>query len=237
MTIRTIIDDIRTHGADFLRESGLAPIVKFAHEGARNDIVSFQTRGGREHIVSIIVPRNAGEDAWSRAAIAPLNVRVENLPGTPWTLVYADGVRFDDIEGFGGLVSAEECVARIIDHIEMRDRKFTPRDDLAMQICTDKRTSRVVGILREIASKADGPFVIRLTGEENDGETRVDTVILQMDDGRTIDVILGDPTIQIGISGTLPGNDRDFTVSDLDIFERAMAELGERFTRENEHSY
>jgi hypothetical protein len=106
-----------------------------------------------------------------------------------------------------------------------------------MQICTDSRISRVVGILREIASKADGPFIIRLTGEENDGETRVDTVILQMDDGRTIHVILGDPAIQIGLGGTLPGNHRDFTVSDLDVFERAMAELGEKFTRENEHSY
>jgi hypothetical protein len=230
MTLRTIVNDIRKYAAGFLKESGLEPIVKFANEDARNDIVSFRTKRGREHVVSIIVPRDAGEDAWNRAAIAPLNVLIERLPDTEWKLARADGVRFDDLRGFADLGTSEERVARLVDHIEMRHGHYTPRDDLAEQVCTDGRILRVVKILQNVAAHADGPFIIRITGDENDDETLVNTVVLEMDDGRTIDVILGGKTIQIGITGDFPDSSRDFTVTDLWVFEQAMIELGQKIS-------
>jgi hypothetical protein len=226
MTIRTIVNDIRTHAADFLKERRLAPIVKFADEGARNDIISFQAKSGREHIVSVIVPREAGEDAWNRAAIAPLNVRAEPMPDTAWSFVQADGVRFEDIRGFGDLGTVEERVARLVEHLEMRDGRYAPRDDLSMQICTDSRIPRVVNILRNVAEHAADPFVIKITGDENDDEALVDTVVLQMDDGRTIDVVLRQPTIEIGITDSFSRRSRDITVPDLWVFETAMVEVG-----------
>lgn len=226
MTIRTIVNDIRTHGADFLKEYRLAPIVKFAGDGARNDIISFQAKNGREHVVSVIVPHDAGDDAWNRAAIAPLNVRAEPMPDTAWSFVQANGVRFEDIRGFADLGTAAERVARLAEHLEMHYGRYAPRDDLSMQICTDSRIPRVVNILRNVAEYAADPFVIKITGDENDDETLVDTVVLQMDDGRTVDVVLGQAGIQIGITDSFSRRSRDFTVPDLWVFETAMVDVG-----------
>jgi hypothetical protein len=232
MTLRKIVNDIRTHAANHLKELGLSPVVRLADETAINDVIFFQTKGGREHIVAVMVPANAGEDAWDRAAIAPLNMRMEQLTGTSWILAHAEGVIPDSIEGFRDLDGVEQRVDMIVNHLASHGDQYVPRDDVTSQVCTDIRIRSVVRSLREIAECAGGDYVIRLIGEEYHHEDVVDTVELKMDDGREINVVLEEGLIRIAITGNDAWSSYDATVSDISAFERAVETLSEAFTEE-----
>lgn len=229
MTLRKIVNDIRTHAGDFLDDTMLSPMVKLAGGDALSDVIVFQTRSGRQHVVAIAVPHDAGSDAWNRAAIAPLTIRNEELEGTGWLLSTADGVALDDIEGFTNCHSDEERVALVVEHIMARGDSFVPRDDTGARICTDKRFLQVTEKLREIGSLDGNEFSIQISGEETaSGDQLVDTAILEMEDGRSIDVVLRAEAIGIALTST--SEYKEFKISDMSVFSSALDDLAERLS-------
>lgn len=222
MTLRNIVDDIRLHAREFLKETGLSPVVRLASSNAVSDVVVFQTRGRREHLVGIAVPKDAGEDAWSRAAIAPRTIRLERIPGTAWLLRTADGVALDDIAGFHSCGTPEECVALVVEHISAVGDAYVPRDDLGQQACTDTRIAEVASKLLDISEGDYDSFSI--SGDETAaGDTVVNTVSIGFDHDRFIDVRLGEDGIWIGV--TSPSYSGERTVSDMPAFHAALGEM------------
>jgi hypothetical protein len=237
MTIRKIVEDIRTHAGDFLKGARLSPMVRLADVDGLNDVVVFRSKGGRDHVVALVVPAGAGENAWERSAIAPLSVHSEELPGTQWHLLHADGVAMDDIVILNDCRSDEDRVATIVENIVARGDAYVPRDDLGMCICTDRRIADVVAKFHHVAEMAEGDFTIRISGQETaSGDALADTVVLQMHDGRYIDVTLLPDVIQVGI--TSESADRDFTISDMSVFGEAMDQVAQAFAAQKaDHSY
>lgn len=237
MTLRKIVSDIRTHAADFLNEVGLSPVVKLADGDAVSDLIVFQTKGGREHVVVVAVPFDAGEDAWDRAAVAPVAIRWDDIPATDWRLLRADGVALDDIAGFKKFETDAERVVLIVDHIISQGDTYIPRDDMGERVCTDARISQVVDKLVKVADLAGGDYSISISGQENAaGEDLVDSVSLAMFDGRYIDVVLRRHDIQIGIETKSLSS--DLTISGIEVFDRAMDELAATFAeRSSDNGY
>jgi hypothetical protein len=236
MTLRKIVNDIRTHAADHLAAAGLAPMVRIAADDAVSDVIVFQTKGGNEHVVAVIVPKDAGADAWIRSAVAPLSIRTEAVEGTPWHLVHADGVALDDVVGLRDLSGDEERVAMIVEHLERHAGRFTPRDDLAMNVFTDPRIFEIAEKLKQVALFAEGDFILRIGGDElSTGEAVVDSVSVQMDDGRYIDVVLlSDDSIRITTTGEGPWSSQDVKVDDISVFEKAMDQLAAKYAESRE---
>lgn len=224
MTIRNIVNDIREHAADMLAECHLKPMVRFAEGESINDSIVFQSRGGKEHLVRVALRAGLGDDAWQRAVIVPLTVREAQLPGTDWMLVHADNVVLDDVAFLSDLKTTEERVALIVEHIVAMGDKYVPQDDLALQICTDKRLEDVVDKLHEVAGMTDGGYSVSVEGCETvAGDAIVNAASLHMLDGRTIEVSLQSETIEISLLAY--NESRSFTVSSMSVFGKAMDEV------------
>lgn len=162
MSIRTIVNDIQRHAADFLTASRLRPVVHLAGPDARNDIIMFQARGGRESVVAICVPRGAEYDGWERSAITPFSVREQSLGSTGWILREASGVAPDDIVMLNDFSSDEERVSAIVRHLSARMGEMMPADDLDACFCTDARIAAVVDRLARIQAMTGRPGFVEI---------------------------------------------------------------------------
>ena len=188
----------------------------------------FQTRGGRESLVAICVPKGAEYDGWERAAITPFSVREQQIAGTGWTLREASGVAPDDIVMLNDFSSEEERVAAIVSHLVARQDEFMSFDDMDACVCTDPRIAIVADRLARVGSMARNPGSIEISGIDVAArEHCVDSVTLRLDDGRSIDVNLEAERVQIAIAS--PSDLREFTISGMHVFDEAMSPIEEQF--------
>lgn len=231
MTIRKIVEDIRKHAATFLGDVRLRPMVKMATEHSLNDVIVFQSRGGREHAVAVLVSREA-QDGWSRAMIAPLGCREQEIGETGWIFRNVEGVSPGDIVILNELLTVEEKVAAIVEHIAARGDDYLPCDDIGACVCTDARIVEVVERLGRVAERTGGEHDIVISGQDlASGEQLVDTVTLEMEDGRTIDVTLEPETILLALNS--PAGDLEFRISSMSVLDQAMEQVEEKLAMES----
>ncbi|NTF17228.1 hypothetical protein G6L37_02130 [Agrobacterium rubi] len=227
MTLRKIVNDIRLHAAIILNASGITPVVELGKENAVSDVIYFQTKRGLRHVVCISVPKDCGENAWDRAAIAPISVKSEPVEGTNWELKTADGVRMDDIVGFDKSLTDAERVALVINNLDTYGAAFLPYDDAENFVCTDSRIARVVERMRHVTEAAGCDFHPAIADSNmSTVNTRIDWVELDLDDASFI-VHLKEDEIDVSLDGV---DMREFTVGTMAEFDEVMDELIDHVT-------
>lgn len=225
MTLRKIVNDIRTHASHILHATGLSPVVSMAGDDAISDVIHFQTKSGQRHVVAIAVPKDVGERSWDRAAIAPVSIRTEHLTGTGWEMRCADGVPQEDIVGFKTDMTDKDRVALIIEHIDARGAEFMPYDDPDNRICTDSRLPRIVERLRHVANLSGMEPVIELADKDmSAANPKIDWVELFLENEMSVIVALEEGRMSVTLDAIDPFMS-EFEIETMAEFDKVIEEI------------